>query len=81
MRIRLLYFALVAEIAGCQHEEMEVGDATSAGEVLLKVVDRYPRLGTPGFQPLLAVNREHASPEREVREGDEVAIFPPVAGG
>lgn len=32
-------------------------------------------------QVLAAVNREYARPETPVREGDEVAFFPPVTGG
>jgi len=30
---------------------------------------------------LMAVNMEYAAPDSEVRDGDEVAFFPPVTGG
>src|SRR6187397_932110 len=30
---------------------------------------------------LYAVNREYAEPERELADGDEVALIPPVSGG
>jgi len=30
---------------------------------------------------LIAVNQEYALPDREVSDGDELAIFPPVSGG
>jgi molybdopterin synthase sulfur carrier subunit len=29
----------------------------------------------------VAVNQEYVGPECPVREGDEVALFPPVTGG
>ncbi|GAB6068159.1 hypothetical protein JCM13664_14780 [Methylothermus subterraneus] len=32
-------------------------------------------------QVLAAVNQEYARPETPVKEGDEVAFFPPVTGG
>lgn len=32
-------------------------------------------------QTLAAVNMEYAQPEAPVKEGDEVAFFPPVSGG
>ena len=31
--------------------------------------------------PPAAVNREYAGPDTVLREGDEVAFLPPVAGG
>lgn len=30
---------------------------------------------------LVAVNREYAGLDRQVKDGDEVAFFPPVTGG
>jgi len=30
---------------------------------------------------LIAVNREYAKADQAVRDGDEVAFFPPVTGG
>jgi len=29
----------------------------------------------------VAVNQDYVGPEHRVRDGDEVAIFPPVTGG
>ena len=47
------------------------------------VADVWPALGL-GDEPaglLYAVNREYAERERELRDGDEVALIPPVSGG
>jgi molybdopterin synthase sulfur carrier subunit len=30
---------------------------------------------------LMAVNMEYAGPQQTVRDGDEVAFFPPITGG
>jgi molybdopterin synthase catalytic subunit len=48
-----------------------------------RVRDVWPALGL-GEEPgglLYAVNREYAEPERELADGDEVALIPPVSGG
>jgi molybdopterin synthase catalytic subunit len=48
-----------------------------------RVADVWPRLAL-GDEPeglLYAVNKEYAPPERELAEGDEVALIPPVSGG
>ena len=47
------------------------------------VADVWPALGL-GDEPaglLYAVNREYAEHDRELRDGDEVALIPPVSGG
>jgi molybdopterin synthase catalytic subunit/molybdopterin converting factor small subunit len=48
-----------------------------------RVADVWPALGL-GDEPaglLYAVNREYADPSRELSDGDEVALIPPVSGG
>ena len=69
-------FAGVREQAGTATRRLELpADA--------RVADVWPALGL-GDEPLgllYAVNREYAAPERELADGDEVAIIPPVSGG
>lgn len=42
---------------------------------------RDPRLAPLPPEALLAVNRTFAGPETALRDGDEVALMPPVSGG
>jgi molybdopterin synthase catalytic subunit/molybdopterin converting factor small subunit len=66
-------FAGLRERAGWS--EREIDAAT--------VADVWPALGL-GDEPeglLYAVNHEYAERERELAEGDEVAVIPPVSGG
>lgn len=81
MKVTMRYFARVAELTGCQDQQLELAPGTTAGQALAEVARRHPALGAPGFSPLLAVNREHAAASRVLTDGDEVAIFPPVSGG
>jgi len=81
MKVTVLYFARVAEITGCQGQELDLNEGATAGEALAAVARRHPALARPGFSPLLAVNREHADAGRILAGGDEIAIFPPVSGG
>ena len=66
-------FAGLRERAGWSRREV---DASSVAEVwpLLELGDEPPGL-------LYAVNREYAPRDRELRDGDEVALIPPVSGG
>jgi sulfur-carrier protein len=81
-RIKLLYFAALKERLGRESDELEL-----PAEVA-RVADLAGFL--PTFRPLLAgalggvriaVGDEFASPDRELVEGDVVALLPPVSGG
>ena len=74
MRVTVRLFAGLRERAGTARRELED---------VARVSDVWPRLGL-GDEPsglLYAVNREYATRDRELRDGDEVALIPPVSGG
>ena len=73
MRVTVRLFAGLREQAGWSRREIEAS----------RVADVWPALGL-GAEPeglLYAVNREYAPPDRELADGDEVAVIPPVSGG
>ena len=74
MTVTVKLFAGLRERAGWSEREL---DGVS------RVGDVWPALGL-GPEPgglLYAVNKEYAQRERELAEGDEVAVIPPVSGG
>jgi molybdopterin converting factor subunit 1 len=80
MKVRLLLFAQYRDLAG--HDELEVdlpSGATAAD--LVSRLRQDPRLQALPQQPALAVNRNYARLSELLRDGDEVALLPPVAGG
>jgi molybdopterin synthase sulfur carrier subunit len=77
MPIRVRYFASLRETMG-RTEENLVADGLDSVATVWKTVNQGQPL--PG-NLLCAVNMEYARPETPVRDGDEVAFFPPVTGG
>jgi molybdopterin synthase catalytic subunit len=74
VKVKVRLFAGLRERAGWS--ERELGDVA-------RVADVWPALAL-GDEPaglLYAVNKEYAPPERELADGDEVAVIPPVSGG
>jgi len=72
--VRIKLFAGLRELAGWGEKELE--NVTRVDEI-------WPALSL-GPEPeglLYAVNKEYAKRDRELREGDEVAVIPPVSGG
>jgi molybdopterin synthase catalytic subunit/molybdopterin converting factor small subunit len=76
MQITVRLFAAVRERAGASHRDVELAD----GAV---VADVWPALGLGDEPPGMAYarNREYAERTDALREGDEVAVIPPVSGG
>ena len=79
--VRVLFFGAAREAAGRGELPFEVGAPATAASVLEELLAAEPTLRRFGRSLLVAVNEEYAGPEREVRAGDEVAVFPPVSGG
>ena len=72
--IRVRVFAGLRERAGWSERELD--DVATLADV-------WPALGL-GDEPaglLYAVNQEYAPRDRELADGDEVALIPPVSGG
>ncbi|MCP5278784.1 MAG: molybdopterin converting factor subunit 1 [Thiobacillus sp.] len=84
MNIRLLYFARLREVFGLGREDMELPSPASLADLLEALRGRggvWAQELAPGRAFRLAVNQDIAGQDAPLREGDEVAIFPPVTGG
>jgi sulfur-carrier protein len=80
MTITVLLFASYADAVGQSEIELDI----KPGATVRDVVDHIRALGDAArlpSAPMVAVNEQYASRDRELREGDEVALIPPVAGG
>ena len=79
--VRVLLFGAAREAAGRAELSVEIAAPATAASVFEEILAACPELRRFGRSLLVAVNEEYAPPAREVRAGDEVAIFPPVSGG
>lgn len=76
MSIEVRYFASLREEFGRSADSLATGDIQTVADVWSQVS------GTPMPDNLLmAINLEYVSADAEVKDGDEVAFFPPVTGG
>lgn len=76
-KIKVLFFGSISEAAGRQEEELEINGGSDALLVLVK--EKYPAIGDLRFS--IAVNQEITLTDKELNEGDEVALLPPFTGG
>ena len=82
MRVRVLYFAALRELAGRSEESVELG-AGATVEALARGLEQ----SRPGLRGRLSAivrfarNEEFVERTAPLSEGDVVALIPPVAGG
>src|SRR5664279_2853777 len=81
MQVRVRYLGMLKEIAGRDEEPVEVADDASVGKLLAALQQRIPQLQQFRHAIAVAVNYEYSSSETQLRDGDEVALIPPVSGG
>lgn len=81
MRVTVRYLGPLKDITGHDGETVEVANGTVVGELYSTLQRRIPQLQQFRHIVALAVNCEYAGSETRLREGDEVALIPPVSGG
>ena len=77
MSVTVRYFASLRESLGRDEDVLDSGAAATVGEVWNAVSGGKPLPGNV----LAAVNLTYVNPDHPVKDGDEVAFFPPVTGG
>ena len=83
--MKLLYFAWLRARIGCAEEDVPLPPQVHNVAGLLDWLRRRSDQHADALRNLglvrVAVNQEYVGPEYPVRQGDEVALFPPVTGG
>lgn len=83
MKIRVRYFASVREAVGQGSEELQTQAATLAAlrDELIARGGVYAEALARGRAVRMALDQTMAQEDTALREGSEVAFFPPVTGG
>ncbi|MBP1628085.1 MAG: molybdenum cofactor biosynthesis protein [Holophagaceae bacterium] len=74
--VTVLCFARYRELLGFDRNEFPLGAESTLGGLLSD-----PRFASLPKDALLAVNRTFVDRQHPLKDGDEVALMPPVSGG
>lgn len=77
MKIKILFFGMLSEVAGKQEMILnDIGDSETLQNHLTSLI---PRLKDYTFR--MAINQEFIDSNHTLKDGDVVAMMPPFAGG
>lgn len=81
MKVKVKFFSLHREVVGKNEIEIEVKKGVTADELLKKLIKDYPKLEELKDYTIFSLNHNYANGSEVVKDGDEIALFPPVGGG
>lgn len=80
MRICVRFFALYGDLTGVDEEEYVLKPGSKVEDLINRVVKKHESLkGVKGL--LIAINNAFVEFDTYLKDGDEVALLPPVSGG
>ena len=77
MKIKVLFFGILSEIAGKQAEELS--DIVNLRALQSYLWKTFPEIKDMDYR--FAINKEIVEGKVEFKDGDEIALLPPFAGG
>ena len=81
MSVNVFFYSYYKELTGCAQTGEELAAGSTVDALFEKLALRFPRLASLRKSTLIAVGLEYQDGEYELREGDQVSLFPPVQGG
>lgn len=79
--IRCRLFGRYAEALGVERVDIELARNASTKDAVAALRSRLENPDLLPEHPLVAINQEHALPDAQLEDGDELAFLPPLAGG
>lgn len=81
--VKVKFFAIIKNLAGKEGAQFDVGGSIKLKDLVDMIDKDFPKVGEMlrTKRVLISVNQEIGSDDMLVKDGDEVAILPPFAGG
>lgn len=81
MKVRVRAFAGLVQMIGAREFEVEVGEGATVAGVRAAVAAAHPQVEAMLRNVVCAVGEEYVEDGYVVRDGETVALIPPVSGG
>jgi molybdopterin converting factor subunit 1 len=81
LKIKVKFFASYREAIGKEEIEVDIEKNTDVNGLLEVIKKKHSEIGTLSETLIISVNKEYATFDTILKNGDEVALLPPVSGG
>ena len=81
MKVIVKYFSIHRDMADKTEEEIQLDQEATLKDLLKRLIERYPRLKDAKDYTVISINGNFAEEKSKLKDGDVVALFPPVGGG
>jgi molybdopterin converting factor subunit 1 len=81
MTITVKLFAVLRDAAGTPEVPLSLPDGATAADAGEAIASRFPAVAPRLRAVAYAVNRNYAPAATVLKDGDELALIPPVSGG
>jgi len=77
MQINVLFFGILSEVSG--NNTLQIKDIENIRQLKSYLWKTYPKMKEMDFR--IAINKEIVDGKVDFKDGDEIALLPPFAGG
>lgn len=81
MKVEVQFFSYLKDVTGVSATSQELPERATIHQLMQQLHERFPKLAPAARSTLIAVGLEYASPDLQLKDGDQVSLFPPVQGG
>lgn len=81
MKVCVQFYAQLSDLIGMRHLDLELSKGATVRDLLDEIYARYPALRAHDKTILLGAGVEFVDRNYALKQGDEIAIMPPVQGG
>ena len=81
IKVSVIYFAQIHELTGIREEELIIEKGSTLTNLISKIEENHPSLLKVKENIQFAINCNLVRKNLSLKEGDQIAVFPPVAGG
>ena len=81
MTIKVLYFSSIKDKLKKSSEEFTLNQGATLSDLIKLLKEKYPYISENLEKAMFAVNEEYVDKSITLKNGDIVAVIPPVSGG